>query len=148
MLPLAQLPVEQLFQFLSGEIHGGGLADERIDNWFQPAPGFFPAEYSTFTDDEDATAGPRFNESIASEVRVGVRDGVGIEDKLFSQYSHTGKLLTEAESSCGDRESHLIGNLLVDRRTRAGADGDRQCHCTTLLVQLEHDVKLLKRYGA
>src|SRR5687768_17272306 len=124
MLPLAQLSVEQLFQFLSGKVHGGGFGDKRIDEWLQPVARFLAGEYFAFADDENTAARTGFDESIASKVRVSARDGVRIEDKFLSQGTHAGKLLTDAGFSRGDSQPHVVSDLFVDRRTRTGADGE------------------------
>ena len=122
MLPLTQLPVEQLFQFLSSEVHGDCLANQRVDKWLQAAAAFFAAEDLTFANDEYAPARPRFDKAISGEIGVCSGDGIGIEYQFLREATNARELITYMEPSRGDREPHLITALLRHRyrRRRSG----------------------------
>src|SRR5687767_6326914 len=124
LLPLSQLPCEELFQFIRREVCGDGLRDQSVEQRTQAPATFFAAEDLALADDEHTAARPGFDDAIAGEVGIGARDSIGVEDEFLGEPANAGEVVPDTDFAGGNSETDLVRNLFVDRRVRSRADGD------------------------
>src|SRR5215471_3093224 len=74
--------------------------------------------------DERADAAPRFEHSVALEMRVDASDGVRVDAQLDGELADRRQLIAGPEAAGGDRGPQSALDLGVDWGRIAGVDGD------------------------
>ena len=104
----------QDLSFRESEVHRFG--QELVDDLEQPpAAGVF-LELDPGPGDEHAAAGPIVDDTVALELGIRPRHGVGVDHQVARELAHRGQLLVGPQVAPGHCLADLLHQLLVNRQ--------------------------------